>query len=238
MGKEREEKKRKASPGNYWTRLGSWGNLSGTHRSHWWGCGRQDHMERGLWLCSLKLVTRLLQSPWAECEMRLARPNVLHMHHLCHKTNLINVNYVAAIISRGPAEANTQHYVRAHTRTGREVRVWGPRAPLSRPGALGKHPGDSSKKTHHNTQEWNGKDRHGDEDVKYACVIVRAYTAGDLPHSLLGPSVLHSDVWAAVSAAAHGCSSLMRWAVLQRGSRLMRAVEMEKNPKKHWILCH
>lgn len=103
MGKEREEKKRKASPGNYWTRLGSWGNLSGTHRSHWWGCGRQDHMERGLWLCSLKLVTRLLQSPWAECEMRLARPNVLHMHHLCHKTNLINVNYVAAIIRRGPA---------------------------------------------------------------------------------------------------------------------------------------
>lgn len=92
---------RKASPGNYWTRLGSWGNLSGTHRSHWWGCGRQDHMERGLWLCSLKLVTRLLPSPWAECEMRLARPNVLHMHHLCHKTNLINFNYVTAIIRRG-----------------------------------------------------------------------------------------------------------------------------------------
>lgn len=100
MGKERGEKKRKASPGNYRTRLGSWGNLSGTHRSHWWGCGRQDHMERGLWLRSLKLVTRLLPSPWAECEMRLARPNVLHMHHLCHKTNLINVNYVAAIIRR------------------------------------------------------------------------------------------------------------------------------------------
>lgn len=102
-GKGKEGKKRKASPGNYRTRLGSWGNLSGTHRSHWWGCSRQEHMERGLWLHSLKLVTRLLPSPWAECEMRLARPNVLHMHHLCHKTNLINVNYVAAIIRRGPA---------------------------------------------------------------------------------------------------------------------------------------
>lgn len=103
-----------ASPGNYWTRLGSWGNLSGTHRSHWWGCGRQDHMERGLWLCSLKLVTRLLPSPWAECEMRLARPNVLHMHHLCHKTNLINVNYVTAIIRRGPA-AKTRTATIGHT---------------------------------------------------------------------------------------------------------------------------
>lgn len=109
-----EEKKRKASPGNYRTRLGSWGNLSGTHRSHWWGCGRQDHMERGLWLRSPKLVTRLLPSPWAECEMRLARPNVLHMHHLCHKTNLINVNYVAAIIRRGAA---------SQTRTATCVRI-------------------------------------------------------------------------------------------------------------------
>lgn len=97
---------------NYWTRLGSWGNLSGTRSPRWWGCGRQDHMEGGLWLCSLKLVTRLLPSPWAECEMRLARPNVLHMHHLCHKTNLITVNYVAAIIRRGPA-------TQAHTATRR-----------------------------------------------------------------------------------------------------------------------
>lgn len=101
---------------NYWTRLGSWGNLSGTRSPRWWGCGRQDHMEGGLWLCSLKLVTRLLPSPWAECEMRLARPNVLHMHHLCHKTNLITVNYVAAIIRRGPA-------TQAHTATrGRKYR--------------------------------------------------------------------------------------------------------------------
>lgn len=103
------EKKRKAGLGNYWTRLGSWGNLSGTRSPRWWGCGRQDHMEGGLWLCSLKLVTRLLPSPWAECEIRLARPNVLHMHHLCHKTNLITVNYVAAIIRRGPATQTHTH---------------------------------------------------------------------------------------------------------------------------------
>ena len=116
------EKKRKAGLGNYWTRLGSWGNLSGTHSPRWWGCGRQDHMEGGLWLCSLKLVTRLLPSPWAECEMRLARPNVLHMHHLCHKTNLITVNYVAAIIRRGSAththtntDTHTQLHVYANT---------------------------------------------------------------------------------------------------------------------------
>lgn len=115
-----EEKKRKAGLGNYWTRLGSWGNLSGTGGPRWWGCGRQDHMERGLWLCSLKLVTRLLPSPWAECEMRLARPNVLHMHHLCHKTNLITVNYGAAIIRRG--SWNTHRGACTHTRT--RVATW------------------------------------------------------------------------------------------------------------------
>lgn len=118
--REGGEKKRKASLGNYWTRLGSWGNLSGTRSPRWWGCGRQDHMEGGLWLCSLKLVTRLLPSPWAECEMRLARPNVLHMHHLCHKTNLITVNYVAAIIRRGPAthtQIQTHTWLHAYTNT-------------------------------------------------------------------------------------------------------------------------
>lgn len=103
----RKKRERKAGLGNYWTRLGSWGNLSGTGGPHMWGCGRQDHMERGLWLCSLKLVTRLLPSPWAECEMRLARPNVLHMHHLCHKTNLITVNYGVAIIRRGSPPTHT-----------------------------------------------------------------------------------------------------------------------------------
>lgn len=109
----------KAGLGNYWTRLGSWGNLSGTGGPRWWGCGRQDHMEGGLWLCSLKLMTRLLPSPWAECEMRLARPNVLHMHHLCHKTNLITVNYGTAIIRRGPCHTYTHGYMQTqiHTHT-------------------------------------------------------------------------------------------------------------------------
>lgn len=111
----REKKKReKDGLGNYWTRLGSCGNLSGARGSCWWGCGRQDQMERGLWLCSLKLVTRLLPSPWAECEMRLARPNVLHMHHLCHKTNLITVNYGAAIIRRGPCHTQAHMPVWIH----------------------------------------------------------------------------------------------------------------------------
>lgn len=123
-GKKRRRKK--ASLGNYWTRLGSWGNSSGTRGPNCWGCGRQDHMEGGLWLCSLKLVTRLLPSPWAECEMRLARPNVLHMHHLCHKTNLITVNYGAAIIRRGPHHSlshthNVMHtQIRANTSVERQ----------------------------------------------------------------------------------------------------------------------
>lgn len=98
--KRRMSLREKAGLGNYWTRLCSWGILSGTRGPRWWGCGKRDHMERGWWLCSLKLVTRLLPSPWAESEMRLARPNVLHTHHLCHKTNLITVNYGAAIIRR------------------------------------------------------------------------------------------------------------------------------------------
>lgn len=98
--KRRMSVREKAGLGNYWTRLCSWGILSGTRGPRWWGCGKRDHMERGWWLCSLKLMTRLLPSPWAESEMRLARPNVLHTHHLCHKTNLITVNYGAAIIRR------------------------------------------------------------------------------------------------------------------------------------------
>ena len=161
------EKKRKAGLGNYWTRLGSWGNLSGTHSPRWWGCGRQDHMEGGLWLCSLKLVTRLLPSPWAECEMRLARPNVLHMHHLCHKTNLITVNYVAAIIRRGSATHTHKHRhtytitcIRKHMITlshsveGQHLWKWLDRIqksgqdgawPPTRPGALCIQGDDSSK---------------------------------------------------------------------------------------------
>lgn len=134
-------KKKKAGLGNYWTRLGSWGNLSGTRRPRWWGCGRQDHMEGGLWLCSPKLVTRLLPSPWAECEMRLARPNVLHMHHLCHKTNLITVNYVAAIIRRGPATHTWLHaYANKHPQLlwFDRLQKWGRDGdcPPTRPGTL------------------------------------------------------------------------------------------------------
>lgn len=119
--------------------------MSGTHRSHWWGCGRQDHMERGLWLRSPKLVTRLLPSPWAECEMRLARPNVLHMHHLCHKTNLINVNYVAAIIRRGAAsQTRTATCVRILAQ-GWDVHVREDVSP-TRPSQLHKPDRDSSSK--------------------------------------------------------------------------------------------
>lgn len=92
----RKKEEKKTCLGNYRTRLGSWGNLSGTRE-----LARLDHMEGGLRSLSPKPVTRLLPSPWAECAMRLARTNVLHVRHLCHKTNLINVNYAAATIRRG-----------------------------------------------------------------------------------------------------------------------------------------
>lgn len=65
------------------------------------------------------------------------------------------------------------------------------------------------------------------------CVLLCVCTQPwDLLLSLLDPSVLHSNVRVAVPAEAHGCSSLMRWVVLQ----LMSAVETERKTKKNTTL--
>lgn len=62
------------------------------------------------------------------------------------------------------------------------------------------------------------------------CVFLCACTQlGVFPHSRFDPGVMCMSEWAHVSAAAHGCSSLMRRAAPRGGSHLMRAVEMVKH---------
>lgn len=224
-------KKKKAGLGNYWTRLGSWGNFSGTRSPRWWGYGKRDHMEWGWWLCSPKLVTRLLPSPWAESEMRLARPNVLPMYHLCHKTNLITVNYGAAIIKRGPLPVTQAHRVHRTACTDKltctlacesvewpaskrldRAEVWGPQGACSQPGQvyfifmvviLQKNVRVHVCMSVCVQQECGEGTAHGVLDES-------AYAAQNPPTQFVWPARVCLNESVQVSAAAHGCASLMR----------------------------
>lgn len=72
--------------------------------------------------------------------------------------------------------------------------------------------------------------QHTVSRMSSACMFLCACTQPWVfPHSLFDPGVMCLNEWAHVSAAAHGCFSLMRRAVRRRGSHLMRAVEMVKH---------